>query len=39
MVTLTGTVEFIAEKEDADNRAHHRKNVKGVQNLIEVVGP
>src|SRR6202042_3371854 len=27
------------EKEDADNKAHHRKNVKGVQNLIEVAGP
>ncbi len=39
VVTLSGTVEIYAEKEDADNKAHHRKNVKGVQNLIEVAGP
>src|SRR5882757_11221712 len=39
VVTLTGTVELYAEKEDADKKAHHRKNVKGVQNLIEVAGP
>ena len=39
VVTLTGTVDIYAEKEDADNKAHHRKNVKGVQNLIEVAGP
>jgi hyperosmotically inducible periplasmic protein len=39
VMTLTGTVDIYAEKEDADNRAHHRKNVKGVQNLIEVAGP
>jgi Predicted periplasmic or secreted lipoprotein len=39
VVTLTGTVGLYAEKEDADNKAHHRKNVKGVQNLIEVAGP
>jgi hyperosmotically inducible periplasmic protein len=39
VVTLTGTVDIYADKEDADNRAHHRKNVKGVQNLIEVAGP
>ena len=39
VVTLTGTVAIYAEKEDADNKAHHRKNVKGVQNLIEVEGP
>jgi hyperosmotically inducible periplasmic protein len=39
VVTLTGTVDVYADKEDADNRAHHRKNVKGVQNLIEVGGP
>src|SRR5579872_4753724 len=38
-VTLSGTVELYSEKEDADKRAHHRKNVKGVQNLIEVAGP
>jgi osmotically-inducible protein OsmY len=39
VVTLAGTVDVYAYKEDADNRAHHRKNVKGVQNLIEVAGP
>ncbi|HEY6373932.1 MAG TPA: BON domain-containing protein [Edaphobacter sp.] len=39
VVTLTGTVDIYAEKEDADNKAHHRKNVKAVQNLIEVAGP
>ncbi len=39
VVTLTGTVDVYAEKEDADKKAHHRKNVKGVQNLIEVGGP
>jgi len=39
VVTLTGTVDVYADKQEADNRAHHRKNVKGVQNLIEVGGP
>ncbi len=39
MVILTGTVDVYSEKEDADKKAHHRKNVKGVQNLIEVAGP
>jgi hyperosmotically inducible protein len=39
IVTLTGTVDVYADKEDADNRTHHRKNVKGVQNLIQVDGP
>ena len=39
VVTLTGTVDVYADKEDADKRTHHRKNVKGVQNLIEVDGP
>lgn len=38
-VTLTGMVDLYAYKEDADKKAHHRKNVKGVQNLIEVAGP
>jgi len=38
-VTLTGTVDLYATKEDADKKAHHRRNVKGVQNLIEVAGP
>ena len=39
LVTLTGTVGVYAEKEDADKKVHHRKNVKGVQNEIEVGGP
>jgi len=39
MVTLTGTVDLYSAKEDADKKAHHRKNVKGVQNLITVAGP
>jgi hyperosmotically inducible periplasmic protein len=39
VVVLTGTVEIYVDKEDADNRAHHRKNVKGVDNQIQVAGP
>ena len=39
VVTLTGTVELYSAKEDADKKAHHRKNVKGVQNMITVAGP
>jgi len=39
IVTLTGTVPVYSVKEDADKKAHHRKNVKGVQNLITVAGP
>jgi hyperosmotically inducible protein len=39
VVTLTGTVELYSAKMDADDRAHHRKNVKGVENQIEVAGP
>ena len=39
VVTLTGTVSLYSAKVDADNRAHHRKNVKGVENEIEVAGP
>jgi osmotically-inducible protein OsmY len=38
-VRLTGTVELYGDKEDADKRAHHRKNVKGVENEITVAGP
>ncbi len=37
-VTLRGTVDVYAAKENADRRAHHVKNVKGVDNLIEVAG-
>jgi hyperosmotically inducible periplasmic protein len=39
VVMLTGTVDLYSAKLDADNRAHHRKNVKGVENQIEVAGP
>jgi hyperosmotically inducible protein len=39
VVTLTGTVDVYSAKQDADNRAHHRRNVKGVENQIEVAGP
>ena len=39
VVTLSGTVSVYADKEDADNKAHHRKNVKTVDNMIEVAGP
>jgi hyperosmotically inducible protein len=39
IVTLTGSVAVYSDKEDADKKAHHRKNVKGVQNMIEVAGP
>ena len=35
-VTLTGTVPTYADKEDADKRTHHRKNVRGVDNEIQV---
>ncbi len=36
IVVLTGVVPTYADKEDADRRAHHRKNVKGVSNQIQV---
>jgi len=39
MVTLRGTVDLYSDKEDADKRAHRVKNVKSVQNLIEIGGP
>ncbi len=38
-VTLQGTVADYADKESADNKAHHIKKVKGVDNQIEVAGP
>jgi len=38
-VTLTGSVDVYADKEDADKRVHHRKGVKGVDNEIAVAGP
>jgi hyperosmotically inducible periplasmic protein len=39
VVTLSGTVEIYSAKEDADQRAHHSKNIKGVENMIQVEGP
>ena len=39
VVTLTGVVDLYSAKLDADDRAHHRKNVKGVENQIGVAGP
>jgi osmotically-inducible protein OsmY len=39
VVTLSGTVDVYAAKEDADKRVHHRKDVKGVENLIAISGP
>ncbi len=39
VVTLTGTVDLYSQKEDADRKVRHRKNVKGVQDQIEVAGP
>lgn len=39
VVTLSGSVDVYSDKEDADKKVHHRKNVKGVENEIEVAGP
>lgn len=39
VVTLTGTVDIYSAKADADDRVHHRRDVKGVENLIQVAGP
>jgi osmotically-inducible protein OsmY len=39
VVNLGGTVEIYSAKEDADQRAHHGKNIKGVENMIQVAGP
>ncbi len=38
-VVLTGTVDTYAVKLEADNRVHHVKGVKGVDNEIRVAGP
>ena len=38
VVKLTGTVDLYSAKQDADDRAHHRKNVKSVENAIRVAG-
>lgn len=39
VVTLSGTVDVYDAKADADKRTHRIKNVKGVENEIEVEGP
>ena len=39
VITLTGSVSVYSDKEEAERKVHHRKNVKGVQNMIEVAGP
>jgi hyperosmotically inducible periplasmic protein len=39
IVTLGGTVDLYSAKQDADNRAHHRKNVLGIENQIAVASP
>jgi hyperosmotically inducible protein len=39
IVTLSGSVGVYNDKEEAENKVHHRKNVKAVQNMIEVAGP
>lgn len=38
VVTLSGQVGRYADKEDTDNKAHHRKDVVAVRNMIEVAG-
>ena len=37
-VTLSGSVALYSAKEDADRKAHHRKGVQSVRNVIEVAG-
>jgi len=37
-VILSGTVSLYSAKEDADKKAHHRKGVQSVRNVIEVAG-
>ena len=39
VVTLTGSVDVYSVKEDADKKTHHRKNVRGVENEIQIDGP
>ncbi len=36
MVTLTGTVDVYATKEDAEHKIHHKKGVVAVHNMIQV---
>jgi hyperosmotically inducible periplasmic protein len=39
VVILSGTVDVYSAKDDADKRVHHQKNVKSVENSIQVAGP
>lgn len=39
IVTLTGTVDVYATKEDAEHKIHHKKGVVAVSNQIVVGGP
>lgn len=39
IVTLTGTVDVYSQKDDLDKRVHRIKNIKGVENEVEVSGP
>ncbi|HTZ90159.1 MAG TPA: BON domain-containing protein [Alloacidobacterium sp.] len=39
VVTLTGTVDVYSQKENLDRRVHRIKNIKGVENEVEVAGP
>ena len=36
IVTLTGSVDVYATKEDAEHKIHHKKGVTAVQNMIQV---
>lgn len=36
IVTLTGTVDVYATKEDAEHKIHHKKGVAAVRNMIQV---
>lgn len=38
IVDLTGTVDLLSRKDEADRRAHHVDHVSGVRNQIEVAG-
>jgi hyperosmotically inducible periplasmic protein len=39
IVALTGTVDVYSQKEDLDRRVHRIKNIKGVENEVDVAGP
>lgn len=39
MVTLSGTVDNVAAKEQADHRVHGTKGVQAVDNQIQIAGP